>query len=93
MRSFEFCEHFPSFGGRSGASSDPRWARSLIENFAQEGGVKGGHPHNNHRGLPNNSYFEDFYRAKKMIILSGRNLAKKPLWSEEGENWALLRSS
>jgi hypothetical protein len=41
MRSLEFCEHFPPFGGRSGASSDPRWARRLIENFAQEGGQGG----------------------------------------------------
>jgi len=59
MRSFEFCKHFPPLGSRSGAASDPRCARRLIENFAQEGG----HPHNNYRGLPNNSYIEDFYRA------------------------------
>ncbi len=63
MRSFEFCEHFPPFGARSGTSSDPRWAKRLIENFAQEGASRGlpwaaapsgervGHPHNNHRGL------------------------------------------
>ncbi len=63
MRSLEFCECFPPFGGRSGASSDPRWARKLIENFAQEGGQgglslgslpiqgRGGLPHNNHRGV------------------------------------------
>jgi hypothetical protein len=83
MWSFEFCEHFPTFGGCSGASSDPRWARRFIENFAKEGGQ---------RGLPlgclplwgregvnltttteyllNNSYIEDFSRAKY------RNLGK-----------------
>ncbi len=31
----------PPFRGRSGASSDARWARRLIENFAHEGGQEG----------------------------------------------------
>jgi hypothetical protein len=59
MRSFEFCEHFPPFGGRSGASSDPRWARRLIENFAQEGGTLT----TTTEDFLNNSYIDDFYRA------------------------------
>jgi hypothetical protein len=76
MRSLEFCEYFPPFWGRSGASSDPRWARRLIENFAQEGG-QGGLPLGSlplwgREGVTlttttedflNNSYIEDFYRV------------------------------
>jgi hypothetical protein len=41
MRSLNFASIPPPLGGRSGASSDPRWARRLIENFAQEGGLGG----------------------------------------------------
>jgi len=76
MKSFKLCEHFSPFGGRPGASSDPRWARRLIENFAQKGG-QGGLPLGN---LPlwgreggtlttttadflNNSLIEEFSRA------------------------------
>jgi len=76
MRSFEFCEHFPTFGGRFGASSDHRWAGRLIENFTQEGGSRGALPGQPPLGgregvtltttpedFLNNSYIEDFYRA------------------------------
>jgi hypothetical protein len=75
MRSLEFCEHFPPFRGHSGASSDPRWARRLIENLAQEGG-QGGLPLHcfplwGREGVTltttedflNNSKIKDFYRA------------------------------
>jgi hypothetical protein len=81
MRSFEFCEYFPPFGGRSGTSSDPRWASRLIENFTQEGGQgglplgslplwgrKGGTLTTTTEDFLNNSYIEDFYRVVFLTI-------------------------
>jgi hypothetical protein len=64
---------------RRGASSDPRWSRRLIKNFAQEGCFEwlplGSLPLRGREGVTlttstedflNNSYIEDFSRAKRL---------------------------